>query len=184
MKLSALSAALVFVLPLATGVQAQSANTVKGKAMRSTSTRPVAIAKPAARMPAAPNRPAEAQTFVDEPLSEAQLALAGRIYTGVIPCELGASVTVTADDRNPGFFTVSTGKHHYRMHPVESRTGALRMEDRQSGGMWLQLGNKSMLMSQKLGQRLADECAAPVQREVAAQMQNSPAVALFDDSTR
>ena len=47
------------------------------------------------------------------------------------------------------------------MHPVESRTGAIRLEDPQRGAMWLQLGNKSMLMSQKLGKRLADECHEP-----------------------
>ena len=47
------------------------------------------------------------------------------------------------------------------MHPVESRTGAIRLEDPKRGAMWLQLGNKSMLMSQKLGQRLADECHEP-----------------------
>ena len=49
------------------------------------------------------------------------------------------------------------------MHPVESRTGAIRLEDPMRGAMWLQLGNKSMLMSQKLGQRLADECQSPQQ---------------------
>ena len=31
-----------------------------------------------------------------------------------------------------------------------------------------------MLMNQKLGQRVADECATPVQREFAAQLQANP----------
>ena len=32
------------------------------------------------------------------------------------------------------------------------------LEDPKGGAMWLQLGNKSMLISQKQGLRLADEC--------------------------
>ena len=68
--------------------------------------------------------------------------------------------TITPIKRE-GFFIVRTGVHRFRMHPVESRTGAIRLEDPERGAMWLQLGNKSMLMSQKLGQRLADECQSP-----------------------
>ena len=60
------------------------------------------------------------------------------------------------------------------MHPVESRTGAIRLEDPQRGAMWLQLGNKSMLMSQKLGQRLADECQSPAQLTYAEALKKNP----------
>ena len=49
------------------------------------------------------------------------------------------------------------------MHPVESRTGALRLEDAQRRRLLLQIANKSMLMSQKIGQRLADECMSTEQ---------------------
>jgi hypothetical protein len=77
---------------------------------------------------------------------------------GEIPCELGAKVDQHRAGTREGFFLVRTKAHAVRMHPVESRTGAIRLEDPKCGAMWLQLGNKSMLMSQKLGQRLADEC--------------------------
>ena len=40
--------------------------------------------------------------------------------------------------------------------------------------MWLQLGNKSMLMSQKLGQRLADECQSPDQVTFAEDLKKNP----------
>ena len=83
-----------------------------------------------------------------------------RSMTGNIQCELGASVNIDADTRSAGFFIVTHAGVKYRMHPVESRTGAIRLEDPVRGAMWLQLGNKSMLMSQKQGQRLADECQA------------------------
>jgi hypothetical protein len=49
------------------------------------------------------------------------------------------------------------------MHPEESRTGAIRLEDPVRGALWLQLANKSMLMNQKEGKRLADECQSPEQ---------------------
>ena len=37
-----------------------------------------------------------------------------------------------------------------------------------------------MLLNQKLGQRVADECATPTQREFAAQMQANPQPSLLD----
>jgi len=66
------------------------------------------------------------------------------------------------------------------MHPVESRTGAIRLEDPRAGAMWLQLGNKSMLMNQKAGLRLADECQTEAQVAFAAEMKKNPPKALFD----
>lgn len=138
-------------------------------------------------VPARTAKAVESHTPVEtltQRLSDAELQIARSIHTGRIQCELGADVTVTADEKNPGFFHVSTGKQRYYMHPVESRTGAIRMEDNRAGAMWLQLGNKSMLMNQKLGQRVADECATPVQREFAAQLQANPQPSLLDGPAR
>ena len=137
------------------------------------------------RVPAKTAKAVEAQTPVEslsQRLTPAELAIAQSIHTGTISCELGANVTVTSDEKNPGFFRVTSGKHSYYMHPVESRTGAIRLEDNRAGAMWLQLGNKSMLMNQKLGQRVADECAAPQQREFAARMKEQPQVDLLGGS--
>ena len=139
------------------------------------------------RVPAKTAKAVEANTPVETPsqrLSERELQIARTIHTGRIQCELGADVTVTADEKNPGFFHVSAGKQRYHMHPVESRTGAIRMEDNRAGAMWLQLGNKSMLMNQKLGQRVADECVTPAQREFAAQLQSSGQPGLLDGPAR
>ena len=116
----------------------------------------------------------------DITLSEADLAVAQRVHTGKIDCELGNDVTVTADEKKPGFFSVSTRGARYRMHPVESRTGAIRLEDPRAGALWLQLGNKSMLMNQQQGLRLADECKAPSQVAFAEEMRKNPPKALFD----
>jgi hypothetical protein len=72
--------------------------------------------------------------------------------------------------KREGYFFVSRGIYKYVMHPVESRTGALRLEDPARGALWLQLANKSMLMNQKEGKRLADECQSPEQVDFAKNM--------------
>ena len=116
----------------------------------------------------------EEATPVSEPdpsikLNENQLAIAKTVFTGVIQCELGDKVTIKPM-RREGFFFVSRGINKFVMHPEESRTGAIRLEDPARGGLWLQLANKSMLMNQKEGKRLADECQSPEQVNYAKNM--------------
>jgi hypothetical protein len=82
--------------------------------------------------------------------------------------------------KREGMFAVTTKGHRFRMHPVESRTGAIRLEDAKAGAMWLQLGNKSMLMSQKLGQRIADECMSPAQLTAAEALKKNPMPSLLE----
>ncbi len=192
MKISVLAAtAMTLALALAP-VQAQQSSSATKKPAASTkkapAKKPVAKKAPAKKtVPARTARAVEAATPVQTPtqrLSEAEIAIAQHIHTGRIQCELGADVTVTADEKNPGFFHVTTGKQRYFMHPVESRTGAIRLEDIRAGAMWLQLGNKSMLLNQKLGQRVADECVTPTQRDFAAQMQANPQPSLLDGPTK
>ena len=178
MKKLALIAAVALALPLS--ALAQQAAPAKP------------AAKPAATKKAPPKKQItrraakaveEVTPIAEDPnlkLDDTQLAIAQRIHTGKIQCELGADVTVTADEKKPGFFTVSTKGAKYRMHPVESRTGAIRLEDANAGAMWLQLGNKSMLMNQKQGLRLADECQAPQQTAFADEMKKNPPKSLFD----
>ena len=48
------------------------------------------------------------------------------------------------------------------------------------GTVWLQLANKSMLMDQKKGRRLADECAHPDQLAFAKEMVINPPPSLID----
>ncbi len=113
-------------------------------------------------------------------LSPAELVIAARVYQGKMSCELGASVTVTADAKVPGFFDLQIKNLKYRMAPVVTSTGAIRLEDQQAGAVWLQLSNKSMLMNQKLGQRLADVCMNPEQIVVAELLIKNPAPSLLD----
>ncbi len=113
-------------------------------------------------------------------LTAEELDLAKLVEVGVIPCELGTSVTITPSEKKPGMFLVRTKNMTFRMHPVSSRTGAIRLEDPKAGAMWLQLGNKSMLMSQKLGQRLADECISPSQAVVVENLKKNPVPSILD----
>lgn len=110
----------------------------------------------------------------------AELVIAERVYQGKLPCELGAFVTLTADATAPGYFDLQLQNQKYRMVPVETSTGAIRLEDHKAGAVWLQLANKSMLMSQKLGQRLADECMSPDQAVMAENLIKNPAPSVLD----
>lgn len=113
-------------------------------------------------------------------LTAAELAIAQQVELGRVQCELGASVTVAADTSMPGFFDVHGMKFRFRMSPVVTSTGAIRLEDAHAGAVWLQLSNKSMLMNQKTGSRLADACVTPAQALVAAAMEISPPLGLLD----
>lgn len=124
--------------------------------------------------------PVPARAVTDAALSPEELSIAQRVHHGRMPCEMGASVRVEPDLAQPGYFNVQGKGFRYRMHPVATTTGAIRLEDKQAGAVWLQLANKSMLMDQKKGRRVADECAHPEQVAFAADMKNNPPPQLFD----
>ena len=126
------------------------------------------------------NQMAAGITAAEVALEPIELAIAQQVHTGVLRCELGASVTLTHDPLSPGYFNVHGKNFRYRMFPVATTTGAIRLEDRQAGAVWLQLSNKSMLMNQKAGQRMADECMSPAQLTVAQAMKDRPARGLLD----
>jgi len=142
--------------------------------------KPVAASKSVAK-PVPVKRVAAAEPVVIEaPLTESELAVAAQVHVGALPCELGKVVRMELDATTPGFFRLHIDQQRYRLRPVESRTGAVRLEDPQQGVVWIQLANKSMLMSQKLGRRLADECAGESQQQVAAALKLNPAPSLLD----
>lgn len=113
-------------------------------------------------------------------LSTEDLAMAERVHKGRIACELGSYVNVTADSANPGYFIVDGRGFKYHMSPVKTSTGTVRLEDKAAGAVWLQIANKSMLMNQKAGQRLADECMSPEQQQVAEAIRKNPPPSLLD----
>jgi len=137
-----------------------------------------------AELKSAANQAAAGIRAAEVALTPAELAIAERVHTGTMPCELGASVSLEADPKMPGYFNLKGKGYSYRMHPVVTSTGAIRLEDQHDGGaVWLQLSNKSMLMDQKAGKRLADECSSPAQVAVAEALKTNPAPSLLDMST-
>lgn len=117
-----------------------------------------------------------------EALSPDELAMAKRVYVGKMACELGASVNVTSDPQAPGHFHLEGKGFRFHMAPVLTSTGAVRLEDPKAGAVWLQIANKSMLMDQKRGQRLADDCMSPEQVAVAETLKKAPAPNLLEPS--
>lgn len=126
------------------------------------------------------NQMASGVRAADAALSQAELDIAKQVYVGEMPCELGAHVNVSADASMPGYFQLDGKGFRYRMAPVATTTGAVRLEDKVGGAVWLQIANKSMLMDQKHGQRLADDCKSPAQVAVAESMKKAPARSLLD----
>lgn len=116
----------------------------------------------------------------EDAMTPIELAIAERVYVGTLPCELGNSVVLTSDSKSPGYFNVEMKNLKYRMFPVATTTGAIRLEDKNAGSVWLQLANKSMLLNQKLGQRLADDCLSPTQTAVAEAMKEHPGPSVLD----
>jgi hypothetical protein len=171
--------ASILIASLAAAAHAQTP--AKPADAKSEAKKPVSVKK----VPPASRRQAiEEATPTEEPdpsakVTPAELEIAKRVHVGEIPCELGQKVTVKPLKRE-GFFLVSRGVNRFVMHPVESRTGAIRLEDAARGALWLQLGNKSMLMNQKEGKRLADECQSPEQIAFAKEMKNRPPVNLLE----
>ena len=184
---TSLVAALCVMVPAAAFAQSGSGSSPSNATAKSTPTvtakKPV-VKKSSAEIRRSALKAVEEVTPIDEDLnitlSAEDIELAKRVYVGSIPCELGAAVSITPNEKRPGFFMVQTKNTRFTMHPVESRTGAIRLEDPKAGALWLQLGNKSMLMSQKMGQRLADECMSQAQITFADEIKKNPPISILD----
>lgn len=189
-----LSAALLCTAPLVLAQTAPSAPASAKKSAAKAAPKPAAKT-PAAKAPAkvaktpansrqqlksAANQVAAGVRAADAALTPEQLAIADSVHTGTLPCELGAQVELTKDAASPGYFNLSGKGFRYRLHPVQTSTGAVRLEDPHDGAVWIQLANKSMLMDQKHGRRLADECASPAQVAVAEALKKNPPPSLLD----
>ena len=136
-----------------------------------------ASTEPVRKVKSAPVQPA---AVAPVSLGDEELLLSTRVSIGNIPCELGQSVNLRADADAPGYFHLQLKNQRFHLRPVMSATGALRLEDQARGAVWIQLANKSMLMDQKQGRRLADECMSPLQAAYAEHLRHNPAPNLLD----
>lgn len=113
-------------------------------------------------------------------LSAEQLAIADMVTTGRISCADGHSVTLTPDAKIKGAFDLKFGSTKYDVEPVPTKSGAVRLEDRKTGIVFMQLANKSMLFNERAGKRLADDCISPGQQMVAEQLKSQSGSGLLD----
>lgn len=177
------AAAPISPLPAWTEVQPTASNTPAPSSLAvlpaTTLTPALAAALPLTPVATDLAAPAPMPQSASDPMSH-DLAIARQIHQGLMPCEMGASVRVEADAAAPGYFHVQGKGFRYRMYPVRTSTGALRLEDKKAGAVWLQLANKSMLMDQKKGRRMADDCAHPEQVAYGQNMKTNPPPSLFD----
>ena len=159
-RLSQLAAAAV-LSAFAAGAMAQAAAPAAAKPAAKPAAK--AAAKPAAK-PAPKAKTAAAAAPAAVALTDAQLETAKRVNTGKSDCEFNQQVNVDAIDGKPGMFKVGFKNQNFTMVPENTTTGAVRLEDKKNGVMWLQIGNKSMLMNSKAGQRMVDNCVHPNQK--------------------
>ncbi len=89
-----------------------------------------------------------------------------RVYLGEYMCELQQPLSVTPHT-SEGYVEVSFKRYKFTMKPVVSSTGAIRLEDVSGRTLMVQIANKSMLLDNKAGQRLVDECQHPQQKALA-----------------
>lgn len=122
-----------------------------------------APAKSAAAKPAAAQPAAKKAAPAGPSLTQGQISTAERVLTGKVQCEFDQAVDIAPVNGKAGYFNVGFKGKTYTMVPEATTTGAIRLEDKKNGMMWLQIANKSMLMNTKAGQRMVDNCKHPSQ---------------------
>ncbi|MEY4562717.1 MAG: hypothetical protein RLZZ618_1994 [Pseudomonadota bacterium] len=146
---------VALAVALALGSAAVSAQTA-APAKTEKAAKPAKAAKAAAKAPKGPAPLAQAD--------QAQLDAAERTHFGVYECDFKQTIDVAMNPKNAGYVDVNFKKKVYTMKPVQSSTGALRLEDVTGRTVLIQIANKSMLMDVKAGQRLVDDCVHEKQR--------------------
>jgi len=161
------AAALVAVIGLGTPISALAqATPPPGKQASVSKQSPVAKPSKAASKKKAAAQP-EPEVVVAA-ADEQQLAAAKEVLLGESGCEFNQKIQVDASATHPGYVDMSFNKKKYTMKPILSPTGALRLEDVRSEALMIQIASKTMVLNQKTGQRLVDNCVHPDQSTVTA----------------
>ncbi len=119
---------------------------------------------PAGASTAAKKKPAAPVEAPLADLAPEQVANAERVHLGDQDCEFRQQVKVQRHQAKDGYFHLNFKGRQYTMAPEPTTTGAVRLEDKKNGLVWIQIANKSMLMNARAGQRLVDECVHPSQK--------------------
>lgn len=98
-----------------------------------------------------------------------QLLAASQVYIGRYDCEYGQILTVSRTAGQDGYVDAEILRRKATFKPVRSSTGAIRLEEVQSGALLLvQIPSKTILMDTKAGKRLVDACRHDEQKREAA----------------
>ncbi len=104
--------------------------------------------------------------------------VAPRVYEGDADCDLKERVSVRAVLNEPGIYEVRHRKARYRMLVEPTHTGAVKLRDARAGVVWLQIPSTSMLLNDKIGQRVASNCLSAEQLHNNANEKPDPTSAL------
>ena len=103
----------------------------------------------------------------------APLAYAQTLYpasTGQVHCADKVIVAITENKLPHPHYEIAIGKAKYQAMRVATESGAVKLEDKHNGIVWLQMSNKSMLFDEKHGKRLATDCRTEEQKVVQLSM--------------
>ena len=116
--------------------------------------------KPAAKKSARKPVPAKPAAEPDEPgeIDTDRMAVAPMVLRGESECEFKQKISLTEHPSLPGRFLLEYNGLKHVLTPQPTTTGVIRLEERRSGLVWLQVPIKSMLMDSRRGKRLADNC--------------------------
>jgi hypothetical protein len=99
----------------------------------------------------------------------APLAYAQTLYpaaTGQMHCADKVMVAITENKLPHHHYEIDIDKVKYQALRVVTDSGAVKLEDKRHGIVWLQMSNKSMLFDEKRGKRLATDCRTEEQKVV------------------
>ena len=120
---------------------------------------------------------------VDVALSEADWR-SPSACTSVAPSANSAPTYHRPTKRSPASSPSPPRGLRYRMHPVESRTGAIRLEDPRAGAHVAAAGQQVDAHEPEAGLRIADECQNAEQVAFAEEMKKNPPKPLFEGADR
>jgi hypothetical protein len=102
--------------------------------------------------------PKKATSAAVAPANDEQRGAAELAYVGDYACEFNQTLSVAPNPTYEAYVDVRFGKRLFTMKPVLSSTGALRLEEVAGDALMIQIPFKSMLLDNRLGRRLVDEC--------------------------
>ncbi len=99
------------------------------------------------------------------------------VALGQTACANNLTVTIGQSKVHPHIYDITFGKAYYFAERIPTESGAVKLEDKHHGIVWLQMSNKSMLFNEKLAKRLATDCQSEAQKVVQKAM-DAPATAV------